>query len=275
MSTAELVRNRGRMAALTRRDFAIERSYRFRVLTSFSQLMVAILITHQISELVVDRPELEPYGGSYFDFVIVGLATMSVATVGVGTFTSTIVREQSLGTFEVLLATPTPVWVLLSGSFAFPLALTVIELVLYIGVGLGIVGSGIDIVGLLIAIPIIALLLLSFCAIGIIGAAIAPRAEAGQPARCAGLDGDVNSQRCGVSGVHPAVGSRSVRSGCSLRTTASTRTRDALLGGGDWSSVAGDALALVLFDLALVPIALWAFGAALRSARRTGTIANY
>ena len=52
-------------------------------------------------------------------------------------------------------------------------------------------------------------------------------------------------------------------------------TRDALLGGGDWSSVAGDALALVLFDLALVPIALWAFGAALRSARRTGTIANY
>ena len=274
MNTAELVRNRGRMAALARRDFAVERSYRFRVITSFSQLMVAILITHQVSELVVDRPELEQYGGSYFDFVIVGLALMSVATVGVGTFTSTIVREQSLGTFEVLLATPTPVWVLLSGSFVFPLALTVIELVLYLGVGLGIVGSGIDLVGLAIAIPIIALLLLSFCAIGIIGAAIALVLKRGNP-----LAAPISMATSILSGAVFPVSTLPWALEALARAFPAyygiNGTREALLGSGSWSSVAADAFALVLFDVVLVPVALWAFGAALRSARRTGTLANY
>lgn len=274
MNTAELVRNRGRMAALARRDFAVERSYRFRVITSFSQLMVAILITHQVSELVVDRPELEQYGGSYFDFVIVGLALMSVATVGVGTFTSTIVREQSLGTFEVLLATPTPVWVLLSGSFVFPLVLTVIELVLYLGVGLGIVGSGIDLVGLAIAIPIIALLLLSFCAIGIIGAAIALVLKRGNP-----LAAPISMATSILSGAVFPVSTLPWALEALARAFPAyygiNGTREALLGSGSWSSVAADAFALVLFDVVLVPVALWAFGAALRSARRTGTLANY
>ena len=55
---------------------------------------------------------------------MIGLMVMSVAGLGLGTFNANIMTEQSLGTMEVLLATPTPLPVLLAGSFVFPLLLT-------------------------------------------------------------------------------------------------------------------------------------------------------
>ena len=86
--------------------------------------------------------ELTEYGGNYFDFAMVGLAVMSVAGLGIGTFNDTITREQTLGTLEVLLVTPTPVPVLLAGSLVLPLALTFIDISLYVGVGIVCSASG-------------------------------------------------------------------------------------------------------------------------------------
>ena len=95
--------------------------------------------------------ELTEYGGNYFDFAMVGLAVMSVAGLGIGTFNDTITREQTLGTLEVLLVTPTPVPVLLAGSLVLPLALTFIDIALYVGVGIGVFGVGLSLSGVLLS----------------------------------------------------------------------------------------------------------------------------
>lgn len=274
MIRRELVRHGGRLAALARRDFAIERSYRFRVVMSFAQLAVVVLITYQVSKLVVDSPELEPYGGSYFDFVIVGLAIMAIARVGIGTFTSIIQREQALGTFEVLLATPTPVSVLLGGSFAFPLTMTAIELGMYLGLGLGLVGSGLDVVGLLVALPVIVLLLLSFCAFGIVGAAIVVVLKRGDP-----LAAPLSMATSILSGAIFPVSTLPTPLEQLARAFPAyygiNGTRDALLAGGGAGDVVNDVLALAAFDVVLIPVSIGLFRVSLRHARRTGTLANY
>jgi ABC-2 type transport system permease protein len=48
--------------------------------------------------------------------------------------------------------------------------------------------------------------------------------------------------------------------------------RDALFGGDSWVN---DVLILAAFAVVLVPAALWAFEAALRAAKRAGSIAEY
>jgi ABC-2 type transport system permease protein len=48
--------------------------------------------------------------------------------------------------------------------------------------------------------------------------------------------------------------------------------RDALFGGSGWSD---DVAVLCLFAVVLVPPALWAFAAAMRAAKRSGSIAEY
>ncbi len=123
----------------------------------------------------------EPYGGDYFGFAMVGLAVMSVARLGISTFTQNISREQTIGTLEVLLATPTRVPVLLAGSFVFPLVLTSIDMVLCLGVGLGVLGDGLRLIGVVYAVPFLLLTLASFCAFGIVGASLLVLIKRGDP----------------------------------------------------------------------------------------------
>ena len=101
---------------------------------------------------------------------MIGLMVMSVASLGISTFNANIMAEQTLGTMEVLLATPTPLPVLLAGSFVFPLMLTAVDIMLYVTVGLGLLGTGLSVDGVLLSVPLLALTLATFCAFGIVGA---------------------------------------------------------------------------------------------------------
>ena len=274
MSDAAVRGQFGRVAAIARRDLTIERSYRLRILVFVARAVVLLMIMYHVSKLVVDSPELRPYGGSYFDFVVVGLAIMSVAGVGIRAFNQNILREQSLGTLEVLLATPTPVSVLLSGSFVFPLAMTMVELVLYLGLGLAVIGGGFGFTGLLLAIPVIVLLLGSFCAFGIVGAAIVVLIKRGDP-----LTAPVTMATSILSGALFPVST--LPRALELAAHAFPAyygingTRDALLASGGWSAVAPDIAALLAFDAVLLPVSIWVFRRALAAARRAGTLANY
>ena len=99
------------------------------------------MIAYYVSKLVAEPPELASYRGGYFDFVMVGLSVMAIAGLGIGTFNQNITTEQSLGTFEILLSTPTCVSVLLTARSCSPL-LDRLDIVLLLGVGVGILGAG-------------------------------------------------------------------------------------------------------------------------------------
>ena len=153
-----------RLGAIARRDWRTVKRYQFRQLLRLLDFVYAAILAFYVGRLFDTVPdELTEYGGNYFDFAMVGLAVMSVAGLGIGTFNDTITREQTLGTLEVLLVTPTPVPVLLAGSLVLPLALTFIDIALYVGVGIGVFGVGLSWSGVLLSIPLFLLTLASFC----------------------------------------------------------------------------------------------------------------
>jgi hypothetical protein len=86
-----------RMAAIARRDLRTESSYRLRYGTRLLEVAITGVVVYNLSKLVVDAPALAQYGGDYFDFAMVGLAVMSVARLGIGTFNQNILRAQALG----------------------------------------------------------------------------------------------------------------------------------------------------------------------------------
>lgn len=263
-----------RVGALTRRDLRIEHSYRLRYLMRFVQTAASITILYYVSEFVVDAPGLAVYGGSYFDFAIVGLAVMSVAQLGISTFNGNIVREQALGTFEVLLATPTPIGILLGGSFVFPLLLTVVDLLLYLGVGLGLIGSGVGVQGALLAVPVFVLTLASFCAFGVMGSSIVLLVKRGDP-----LTGPLVLVTSVISGALFPVSSFPPFVEAIARAFPAfygiNGLREALLTSGDLADVAPDLLILSAFNVVLLPAALHVFRRSLDTARRTGVLGNY
>ncbi len=273
--SASLTANSARLGAIARRDWRTVKRYQFRQLLRLLDFVYAAILAFYVGRLFDTVPdELTEYGGNYFDFAMVGLAVMSVAGLGIGTFNDTITREQTLGTLEVLLVTPTPVPVLLAGSLVLPLALTFIDIALYVGVGIGVFGVGLSWSGVLLSIPLFLLTLASFCAFGIVGASIAVLAKRGDP-----LSGPLIQATAVLSGalfpvsVFPPVLELLAR--CFPAYYGINGLREALLGGGSWSDIAPDVAVLAGFVVVLLPLSVWIFERALAASRRAGILGNY
>jgi ABC-2 type transport system permease protein len=264
----------GRIAAITKRDLLNERSYQFRQGIRLFQIAITAGVVYYLARIVADPPELAKYRGTYFDFAMIGLMVMSIANLGIGTFNNNISTEQSLGTMEVLLATPTPLPVLLAGSFVFPLMLTALDIFLYFTVGLWWLGSGLSLFGVLWSVPLLALTLLTFCAFGVFGASVVVLAKRGDP-----FTGPLTQLTAVLSGalfpvtVFPPAIQLLARAFPAFYGI--NGLRDAILGSGGWRDVVPDLLVLVGFSLVLVPASLWCFNRAVATARRAGTLGNY
>ena len=273
--SASLTANAARIGAIARRDWRTAKRYQFRQMLRLLDFVYAAILAFYVGRLFDTVPdELTQFGGGYFDFAMVGLAVMSVAGLGIGAFNETITREQTLGTLEVLLVTPTPVPVLLAGSLVFPLALTFIDISLYVGVGIGVFGNGLSLSGVLLAFPMFLLTLASFCAFGIVGASIAVLAKRGDP-----LSGPLIQATAVLSGalfpvsVFPAALELLAR--CFPAYYGITGLREALLGGGGWREIGPDFIVLAAFVIVLLPLSVWIFDRALAASRRAGILGNY
>lgn len=263
-----------RVVAVARRDFAIERSYSLRFLIGLGSTLVGILISYQTDKLITDAPELAEWGGSYFDFIMVGFAIIAVAQLGLGAFKRAVSTEMSTGTLEVLLATPTPMWTLLTGSIALPSVITAIELGFFLGIGLGWLGGGLSLSGLAPALVVIALTFLSFCSLGIIGAGFMVLTKRGDPiTMVVGLATTVLAGALVPVATFPEL----------LRWIAPVfpayhgirGSRLALLTDAPLADIAPYAGALVLYDVVLLSVALWTFRRAVEVARAAGTLGSY
>lgn len=263
-----------KIGAVARRDLRAERTYTFRYVLWIFELAVSAVVVFHVGKLVTDTPALSAFDGRYFDFAMVGLAMMSVARLGVGTFSSNIQSEQALGTLEVLLASPMRLSTLLTGAFIVPMLLTVADLTMYLGVGVGLIGGGVDLGGLVLAVPLVALTLATFCAFGIMGAALGVLVKRGDP-----VSGPLLQLTSIMSG---AVFPVSVFPG-PLQALAHafpayygiTGVREALIGGGGVRDVGPELAVLAAFTAVLLPLSVAVFARAVRVAQRTGVLASY
>ena len=265
---------RDRITAVARRDLTIEKSYHFRLFLQFSNAVFTVATFFFLSKLVGNSEHLQEYGGRYFEFALVGVLVTQSSFLGLRAFSATITREQDAGTLEVLLSTPTGLPTLMAGTFVIPAVLTAIELVLWFSIAAAFFDVRFPITGFLMGLPIIALTLLVFCSIGIFAAAFIVLTKRGEPFTIVATQA--------TTFLAGAMFPVALLPGA-LRAIAYmvppyyslTGLRGVLLSGEGFMDIIHEMLVLAAFAAVLLPLSLVALRRAIRSARVTGTLANY
>ena len=104
------------------RDWDTARSYKLPFVLNAISTIFQVALFFFISR-VFDGPETgtEALPGGYFGFVIVGLIAFSLVNTALGSFAAKLRTEQLTGTFEALIASPTPLPVTVLSSAAYDL----------------------------------------------------------------------------------------------------------------------------------------------------------
>lgn len=260
--------------AILRRDWAIERTYQLRlVLRLFDVLVIAVAI-YFMSLLVEDPSSLAGYSGNYYDFALVGLAVTSFAGVGLLSFGESLGNEQSTGTIDLLLASPASIPNLMGGMFTLPLIFASLQMVGLLGIGVGVLGSGLPLGGILMSVPILALTTASFAAVGIVIGGIMLLAKRGDP-----ISAPFYQASMLLSGVVIPIEILPVPLqviGWMLPATWGIRaTREVLLADAGFSDVLPEVLVLTGFVVVMLPVAVVIYRACLRTAVREGVLGSY
>ena len=265
---------RERLRAIVRRDVAILRTYQLKVYVSFAQSIGFVVSFYFIGRFVGEPDALADLDGGYFEFALLGVIVTSVIALALREFADNIATEQRGGTLEAVLVTPTPFWTLLVGGATVSVLITTVEVLLLVGLGFGVLGVTPSIGALLWSVPLLALTFVCFAAVGIAAAAVIVVVKRGDP-----LAGPVSQLTALVSGAYYPV---SVLPGWLqpvaelVPATHGLRgMRELTLAGAGPGAVLDDLVVLVLMAAVLVPAGLWAFGRAVRSARRSGTLGTY
>ena len=263
-----------RLLMIARRDALAELSYRLRLVSLLVAPFVAGFLAFYLGELVGDAEQLGSYDGAYFEFAIIGIAMTSYASLGVAAFTRRVAQEQAAGTLEVLLGGPTRLATLLAGGFIVPLGMTTVQVVALIGIGVGVLGAGLSVAGVVAALPVLLLMIVNFCAVGIVAAAFTLLTKRGDP-----ISRVFYQVTLLLSGAVLPLDVFPVWLQLIGRATPAyygvRGLRDAILTDDAFAAAADEMVILAVFAVLTVPLAVWIFGRAVRQAKKYGILGAY
>jgi len=133
-----------RIQAYLKKEWLLQLSYRFSLLFSIFGIFTTLATYFFIDRLFGRQatPELAPFGASYFAYALVGNAFLAYVGTAIGGLSGRVGAEQSMGTLEVLLGTPTRLWVLVLAIAVWNTIYATAEVAVFFLVG-G-VGFGVD-----------------------------------------------------------------------------------------------------------------------------------
>ena len=262
--------------AFVKRDFMITTSYKFSFFLQLFGIFLSVLTFYFIAKMFSSAsiPSLEPYGGDYFSFVLIGIAFSGYLTTGLGSFSGSIRSEQMMGTLEAMLVTPTSTPFIIISSSLWSFIFTSIRVMVYLLIGVFLFDVNISSVNIFGALLVLALTIICFSSIGIISASFIMIFKQGDP---------INWAFSAVSGLlggvfYPITILPGWLQNFSylLPITYSLRAmRLALLQGYSLEALTPDIFALILFSIILLPISVTIFKYAVRRAKREGSLALY
>lgn len=262
------------IAAFVRRDWLNESSYRAMFVFEALNLFGSLVVFYAIGELVSDRPAaLDPYGGEYFPFALVGLAIGGYSSISLGAFAGRIRQAQTTGTLEAMLTTPVPGGAILLLSGVWDYLLATFRLCMYLVVGVALFGVRFD-VNLVAAVPLALCSLVAFAASGLIVAAVILVVKRGEAAA------NIASLASGVFGgllfpvslLPEAV--RPLHYVVPLSYALDGLRRSLLVGAGP-AEVAGSLLGIAVCAVVLSAVAWVAIRWALCQTRAAASLAHY
>lgn len=259
-----------------KRDALIAMSYR----TSFAvQLLGNVLllgIFYYIGKLIdaSANPAMEPYGGSYLAFMLIGLALTDCVGVSLTTFAKQVREGQLTGTLEATLMSPVRLPVILIYSSLWAYFFSAFRFVFYLLVGGILYSVSLRQANLTSALVIFVLTILCFAGVGILWASVVILIKRGEA-----VLNTVGIVAILVSGVlFPVQLLPSwVEKGATLipLTHALEGMRRAILNGAGLIALSQTVLTLSLFAVVLLGIGIGSFNRAVALVKSTGSLVEY
>ncbi len=217
---------------------------------------------------------LEPYGGDYFSFVLIGIAFADYLSVASQNFASSIRESQMMGTMEALLVTQAQLPTIILSSSLYSFIIASIRVIAYLV--LGALAFDVDIGGANVpaALLILVLTITAFSSLGIISASFVMVLKRGDP-----LSWIFSSVSVLFGGVfYPIAVLPAWLQKISFIlpiTYALEGMRLSLLKGYSIRALLPNFVALIIFCAVLLPLSLLVFNYAVRKAKADGTLTQY
>lgn len=259
-----------------KKDFLIEVSYKLAFLLNIFGILASILTFYFIDKLFGYKmvPHLEPYGGNYFAYVLVGIAFFTYVGTGLGSLSGRIREEQMMGTLEAVLVTPTSISTLIVAMSLWNFIIASVDVVIYLLLGAFLLKVDLTNTNLLSAFLVLLLTVISFNALGIMAASFIMVFKRGNP-----VPWIMNTAAGLLGGVYfpITVLPQWLRFfSYFLPITYSIRAMQlAVYKGYSLSQLTWEITVLSIFSLFLVPLSILSFKYAIRKAKKDGSLVHY
>ena len=265
-----------RALAFLRRDWRLQLSYRFSFLLQFFGIFFNLLVFYFLSKLVGDSaaPYLEPYGGNYFAFVLIGLAFSGYFGVGLNSFAANLREAQTTGTLEAMLMTPTRLSTVIMSSSIYDYGFVTFQVFVYLALGGLLFGVQLDKGNTPAALVVLVLTIIAMTSLGIIAASFIMVLKSGDPVTLL-----ISSLAVLLGGVYYPVQLMPQWLQQLSRLLPITYSLDAmrrtLLADASFQEIMPDIIALAIFGVVLVPLSLLIFRYAVHRAKVDGSLAHF
>lgn len=262
--------------AFLKRDVREEVSYRLSFLLQFLNIFFSVGLFYFIAQLLGEAatPHLQPYGGDYFAFVLIGIAFAGYFGVGLSSFSSSLRQAQTTGTLEAMLTTPTSLSTIILSSSLWSYLLTTFRVLVYLLIGTIFLGVELGSSNYPGALIILILTMITFSSLGILAASFIMVLKRGDPVTWL-----FNASSSFLGGVYYPVtifpGWLQLLAYLLPVTYALRAMRLALLQGASFQQLSTDIVILALFSVVLLPASLLAFRFAVRRAKVDGSLSHF
>ena len=262
--------------AFLRRDILNEVSYRLSFFLQLFGIFPVVLMFFFLSRLVgntISGP-LQPYGGHYFPFVLIGIAVQNYLTLSLSRFSGSLRESQLSGTLEAVLATPVRLPSFLVGSTAYSFVFNSLRIFIYLALGSLLFHVHFNWARLPAALGVISLTIAAFSSLGIFSAGFIILFKRGDP-----INWSFNVISWLLGGVYYPVNILPLWLQKVAYVIPMTHSLEALrlilLTNYGFSGLWDHLLVLGLWGVIGLPASLFCFRYALNRARMQGTLGHY
>lgn len=262
--------------AFLKKDFLRESSYRLSFLSGIFTVLVSVTSYFFIDQLFGQKmvSHLEEFGVNYFSYVLLSMAFFSYVGLGLNSFSSQIQSEQTQGTLEAILLSPTKISTILFSLALWNLINATIELIIYIILGIYLFHIDFSRVHLLSALIVLFLTIASFSSLGILSASFLLAFKRGNP-----LDWIISNVEGLISGVYFPIGILPAGLQFIAKffpiTYAIRAIELAVYKNYSPLQLIPEIIFLLSFSLLLLPLSFSAFKYSIKKARQDGSLGQY
>ena len=262
--------------AFLKKDFLNESSYKlaflFNIFGVFTSILGYFFIDLMFGKKIT--PYLETFGVNYFAYVLLGMAFFSYAGSGLGSFSSRIRMEQTQGTLENILLTPTSISTILFSIGLWNLVVATLDMAVYIALGIFIFKINFTNLNIISTVVILILTITSFSGLGILSASFILLFKRGNP-----LEWLISTLEGLLGGVYFPItvlpGWLQVLANFLPITYAIRAIQLAVYRGYSVFQLSREIIFLSLFSIILIPLSFMFFNYALRRVKKDGTLGQY